>query len=412
MFPKFERIRHAFGFRRTIHMIAAVASIAGYSTTLFGGQNRYTVGVTADATGGAKSPDFTGNTTQNFQDYAAFLATYPSIKFTARGEHSSLDSYYGFGYEKSYFDPSYETRSHSATVAYSRNLSPKWKLNLSDSFSMTSDVSSFRLLSGATPVEDQFQFAFTPVFARSNRSNNASVGLDHIFSRLSSLTVGGSYSTLDYPVGSLTTGVLSDQKRIAATATYTHTGQRYSWSLGYSGARFNFASFENSFNHSAHAGYSYQFSPALSLRIDVGPSYLDSLDNVKSPVGVNATVALNRMVQKGSFTLSVSQTRGDTSGLGSISTFREAGLYMNRTVGRSTTISANVSGFDTEGLQANSVSARGGSAGGSIGFVVGRDWSLNWGGQYQHYAGYNTSGYDQKRLFMSLKYSKPELWRF
>jgi hypothetical protein len=394
-------------------MIAVATIISGSSTALLGGQGNHTVGVSADATGGGKSPDFTGTSiAQNSPDYVAFLGTYPSLKFTARGEHSSLSSSYGFGYEKSYFDPSYETRSHSATVAFSTQMGPKWKLSLSDAFSMTNDISSYRLLSGATPDTTQFQFAFTPVFARSNRNNNATVSLDRTFSKRSSFAVSGSYSTLDYPGGSLTSGVLSDQKRISAVATYTHSGEHYTWSLGYSGARFNFSTFQNSFNHSAHVGYSYQFSPALLLRIDVGPSYLESLENIKSPVGVSATATLNRKVQKGSFALSVSQTSGDTSGLGSVSTFREAGLNTSHTYGKSITISASASAFDTQGLEVNSASARGFSAGGSVGYALGRDWSLNWGAQYQHYEGYSTAGYDQKRLFMSLRYSKPELWRF
>jgi hypothetical protein len=394
-------------------MIVTAAIISGSSTALFGGQGKYTVGVSADATGGAKSPDFAGsNISQNSQNYAAFLSTYPSLKFTARREHSSLDSTYGFGYEKSYFDPSYETRSHWANLAFSSSLGPKWRLNISDSFSMTSDITTYRLLSGATSDPNQFQFAFTPVFARSNRNNSANVSLDHTFNKRSSLTVSGSYSTLDYPGSLLSAGVLSDQKRIAVAATYTHSGEHYTWSLGYSGARFNFSSFQNSFNHSAVLGYSYQFSPELSLRIDAGPSYLASLENIKSPVGVSATASLIRMVQRGSFSMNVSQTSGDTSGLGSVSTSREAGLSLSHVFRRNITISANVSGFDTQGLQVNSLSARGARAGGSIGYALRREWALSWGGQYQHYEGYRTAGYDQKRLFMTVRYSKPELWRF
>src|SRR3954468_12550455 len=114
-------------FRYSVHMIAAIAIISSCSAALFG-QGKYTVGVSADATSGGKSPDFAGSSiSQNSQDYAAFLATFPSLKLTARGEHSSLETSYGFGYEKSYFDPSYETKSHSATVAYSTNLGPRWK---------------------------------------------------------------------------------------------------------------------------------------------------------------------------------------------------------------------------------------------------------------------------------------------
>ncbi|HET9132057.1 MAG TPA: hypothetical protein VFO86_13970, partial [Terriglobia bacterium] len=98
--------------------------------------------------------------------------------------------------------------------------------------------------------------------------------------------------------------------------------------------------------------------------------------------------------------------------LGSVSRNRDAKLDMAHTFGRSTTISANLSGFDTNGLQVNPLSARGIAAGGNIRFLFSRDWSLNWGAQYQHYEGYTTPGYDQKRIFMSLRYSDPELWRF
>jgi hypothetical protein len=118
------------------------------------------------------------------------------------------------------------------------------------------------------------------------------------------------------------------------------------------------------------------------------------------------------MIPKGSFVLTLNQTGGGVSGLGSVSTFRDLGLNMSRTLGKTTTISANVSGFNSQGLQVNALSARGVAAGGYFGFAIARKWSLNCGGQFQHYEGYNTPGYDQKRVFMSLRYSNPELWRF
>jgi hypothetical protein len=236
--------------------------------------------------------------------------------------------------------------------------------------------------------------------------------MDRMLNKKSSLIVSGSYSTLYYPNASLTTGVLSDQKRISASVSFRRTGEHYSWTLGYSGARFNFAAFQNSLNHSASIAYSYQFSPALSLQLSAGPSYLQSLDNVKSPVGTNVTATLTRIIPKGSLALTASHTSSETSGLGSVSKNRDLSLAMTHAFGKNSTLSANVSGFDTQGLQTNGVSARGISAGGTYGLAVSRDWSLNWGAQYQHYEGYNTSGYDQKRLFMSLRYNKPELWRF
>jgi len=378
------------------------------------GQVKYSVGVTADVTGGGNTPNLPA---QNSFSLAPFIGTYPSVSFRARGEHSSLDSSYGFGYDRTFSDPTYETKSHNATLAFSSKFGPKWSFNLSDTFFKSSNISSYKLLSGATPVPDpeapdQFQYAFTPVFFNSNQSNTATVGLDRTLNKKSSLIISGSYSTLYYPNASLTTGVLSDQKRISASVSFRRSGEHYSWTLGYSGARFNFAAFQNSLNHAANIGYSYQFSPALSLQLSAGPSYLQSLDNVKSPVGTNVTATLTRSIPNGSLALTASHTSSETSGLGSVSKNRDLSLGMTHKFGKNSTLSANVSGFDTQGLQTNGVSARGISAGGTYGLAVSRDWSLNWGGQYQHYEGYNTSGYDQKRLFMSLRYSKPELWRF
>jgi hypothetical protein len=390
-----------------------MAIISGSSTLLWGGQDKYTVGVNADLTGGGADRGIpVTHVAGNADTFGPFMGTYPSIAFNVSGEHATLNSSYGFGYERYFTDPSYYNQSHHATLAFSSSLGPRWSLSLTDTFSNTSDISSYRFLSGTTVDPEQFQFAFTPVFAQSNQSNTASLGLSRALNKRSSLTINGSYSTLNYPGGQLTTaGILSDQKRISGTVAYVRTGEHYSWTIGYSGARFNFAAFQNSFDHSAIVTYSYKFSPKTSLQLSAGPSYLQSLENIKTPLGVTANVTLNRMVQKGSFAFTVSQTGGGTSGLGSVSTFREALLNMTHTFGKFTTVSANVSGFNTTGLQLNPVSARGIAAGGNIGFALDRYWSLNGGGQYQHYEGYNTPGYDQKRIFASLRYSNPELWR-
>jgi hypothetical protein len=412
MFPSFERFRRTAGLKYTFYMSALVAIILGSSTAVLGGQGKYTLGMTADLTGGGAGPTYPGITgAQNPNTFAPFVGSYPSITFKARGEHAELDSYYGFGYEKYFTDPSYEDHTHSASLAFSTPLGPKWSFSLADNFSNTSNSSSYRLLSGTTVDPEQFQFAFTPVFARSNQSNTASIALSRAFSKRSSMSINGSYSTLNYPGGPLTNRVLTDQKRIAGTVSYIRTGEHYSWTIGYSGVRFNFAGFQDSFDHSAIVGYTYMFSPKTSIQLSAGPSYLQSLENIKSPMGVNTTVALNRMVQKGTFTLSFNQTGGGTSGLGSVSRYREAVLSMTHNLGQSMRVSANVSGFNTTGLQVNPVSARGISAGGNLEFPLDRYWSLNFGGQYQHYEGYNTAGYDQKRIFASLRYGNPEIWR-
>jgi|GEM_PF-1972881 hypothetical protein len=417
MFPSSSRVHHTSKGGFTFQAIA-IALIAAYSCNPVSAQVKYNVGVTADITGGGNTPIFAGSSlTQSSWDLAPFIGTYPSVTFRAIGEHSSLDSTYGFGYDRTFSDPTYETKSHNATVAFSSKFGPKWSFHLSDSYYKSSNISSFRFLSGLTQVPDpteadQFQFVFTPVFFQSNHSNTATVGLDRILNKKSSLLISGSYSTLDYPNASSATGVLSDQKRISASVSFKRSGEHYSWTIGYSGARFNFAAFQNSLNHSATVGYFYQFSPTLSFEITAGPSFLEGLDTVKSPLGTTVTATLNRSIPRGSLAVSASHTSSETSGLGSVSRNRDIGFNMSHALGKNATVSANVSGFNTQGLTVNGVSARGISGGGTFGLALSRDWSLNWGGHFQHYEGYNTSGYDQKRLFMSLRYNKPELWRF
>ena len=414
MFHSQSRIPRGVFFRLIVPLNIMCSLILIASTSLFAGQPPRTVGFNADITGGGNGPDLSvQNISQAPNRYVGFYGSFPSVSFKARGEHSSLDSNYAFGYNWNGTDPSYETKSHSASLGYTANLNEHWKLNLADQFFMTSDVSTFKLLSGGTTDAEQFQYVFTPIFLRSSQSNVASIGMDRNFNKKSYLTINGSYSTLDYPNNSLTTGILSDQQRIAATITYNYKGERNSWSIGYSGAQMNFVSFENSRNHAAIFGFSHQFTPVLSFSIDVGPSYLETLEEVKSPVGANVTLSVKRVVRKGSFNVMFKQTSGDTSGLGSVSTYRNLDLTYNRTFGKDVSLAVTVSGFDSQGLQVNAFSARGISAGGSMAYALGRTWSLAWGGQYQHYAGYHqTADYDQKRAFMSLRYSNPELWRF
>jgi len=399
-------------FQRTVQVFFVSALIAAFSPALYAVQ-KYELGVNAGLTGGVSGPEFTGTTsTSSGYHYVGFYGTYPSIHFDALGERSTFVSSYAFGFDRYNTNPDRETRSQSASAAYSTRFGPQWKLNLSDSFYMTSDISAFRLLGGVTTNPDEFQFIFSPVFARSNNINTADLSVEHTINPRSSLTFSGSYSTLFYPGGSVISSVLSDQQRISESVIYTYSGEHNSWSIGYSGAQYIFASFGNSRNHSGIFGYSHKFSPALSLKIDVGPSYLQTPENIDTPFGTNASVTLERTVHNGSFSLSFDQTSGDSSGLGSLSSNRHATLAMGHKFGRKTSFSADVSAFDTRGLLVNSASARGISAGGSIGYSLNREWSLNWGGQYQHYEGYSHSGYDQNRIFMSVRYSKPDLWRY
>jgi hypothetical protein len=206
--------------------------------------------------------------------------------------------------------------------------------------------------------------------------------------------------------------VLSDQQRISASVGYSRSSERNTWSFGYTGAQFIFTSFQNSRSHSLSVGYTRRLTQMLSLHLSGGPSYTETTEAVRHNLGANASFGIQQTVRNGSFTFNVSQSASDASGLGSVSTNRQVGLGMTRTFGRAVSVALDIAALDSKENSIRALATRSVTAGGSVGYSFARRWSVNWGGQYQRYEGNSLFGFDQKRLFVSLRYSNPEIWRF
>jgi hypothetical protein len=239
--------------------------------------------------------------------------------------------------------------------------------------------------------------------------------MDRQLTDRSSLVFNGSHSLLNYnDNGTQNVSSLSNQQRISGYLGYSHSLFRGSWSVGYSGSRSAFSKFDSSHTYAAQLGYDRQLSKSMSLSLSGGPSYGVSQGNTSSHLGVNASIALHRSIRNGGFSLTFSNTANDSSGYGSISTYQQAGLSGSHSLGRHLSLSLDISGYNTIDRTLSEFNTRGFSAGGSLGYSVARRWSMNFGGQYQHYdANANTQvTQNQKRIFVSMRFHNPDLWRF
>ena len=177
------------------------------------------------------------------------------------------------------------------------------------------------------------------------------------------------------------------------------------------------------------------------MDLTVGASRIASLGPAGSSVGYNTSVSLSR----NSFSVSYTQATGQQSGVGSTSDTRIVGATINRTFGDAD-LSLNVSGFEarprfdnpfsnrgltagaaiglgdaslslnvseskTEGNIDDSFNNRGVAAIATIGLRITDTMSIQGGGQFQRNTPASGLGFTQKRVFVSLSFSDPNLWR-
>src|SRR5262249_6282840 len=153
--------------------------------------------------------------------------------------------------------------------------------------------------------------------------------------------------------------------------------------LGYNAAYFTFSQLQNGFSQSALAGYSTNVFRDFTLSMTAGVSE-SSAGTAGSTAGLTSSASFGRTINNNSFLLHFTQTSGGSTGLGSFSNARQAGLSLNHT-GRHMTEFMDVSAFDSHGILGNTLSQRGVSGTASLGLVLSKQWSAQLGGFYQAY---------------------------
>jgi hypothetical protein len=373
-------------------------------------QRRYTLGTSINLTAGGTN-SFNGSTVPGatqplFLTYGGF----PSVNLTTQGAHSTFDANYSYGYNRTGANNS--TQSHAGSLSLGNALSTAWKVSLSDSFMSSNNATAFNALRNVIPDPTPI-FVFSPVSSQIvSRSNSANVGASYQYTDHSSLSFSMTHNIVDYGSGDGSFGgALLNQQRIGGDISYNYkTGRQETWSLGYNTAYFNFSQSQNDYSQSGFLGYSNNIFRDFTLTITTGVSEIQTLGTTTARnTGLNSSVSLAKSIKSNSFRVHYTQASGESSGIGTLSDTRQAGLSLNH-AGRHTTEFVDVAVFDTHGILGNTLTSRGASATTSLGLVLSKDWSLQVGGLYQAYDHTSTFGFTQKQVFVSLRYNNPNLW--
>jgi hypothetical protein len=336
---------------------------------------------------------------------------FPSLAATMTGASSTLALSYAFGRDWTDATTTVRSDSHAASFSLSHTFNSRWGLRLSDSFTLTSDTTSFNLFSGAAPADPTFLFEPTAV-RQSARTNSAAFAISRALSTRSTISVELSHSLRTYGRNNPFQGTLSNQQNAAAGIVFSRrTNRRDTWSAGFRSERYFFDDFDDSILHSAYVGYGYQIANNTALEVTVGASRIESLGAGGNAVGYNTAVTLDRTFNQGSIALAYAQTTGQASGLGANSNTRRVGVALGRRFGN-ISLSLDASGFDAEGTLNNPFETRGLAGSGSVGIAITDTFSIRGGAQIQRYSQAMDFGFTQRRAFISISYSHPDLWQF
>ncbi len=441
-----------FGNTLTVDILRKAVEIAGAvllaviatAAMVDAGQREYLIGPALNVVGGVQNAlPGTGGIGAN-QSLPATYGFFPTLNLTSRGATSTLDAAYSFGVDRSVpASRGSRSDSHSVTIGLIQPLTQRWNLNLSESFTLSEDTNSFNTFRGVTPTLPNVNVLAVPAgLIQSARNNSVAMTLSHTLSARSSISFDANHS-LRTTANNRFPGILSDQQRASGGFTYSlQANARETWSFGFSSSRNFFESFDDSRSHTAFLGYSTQITSDLVLDLTVGASRVASLGPGAGYVGYNTSITVSRA----SLSVNYNQSSGQQSGVGSTSDTRRVTATINRTLGNTTlllnvsgfvtrraiqnpfnnsgatgsaslnfgnvNLSANVSGTKTENAIDSAFDNHGVAATVSIGVQISDTMSVQGGGSFQQFTQASSTAVTQKRVFVSLNFSDPNLWRF
>jgi hypothetical protein len=288
-------------------------------------------------------------------------------------------------------------------------------LNLAESFELTPDLTTLNVSRGVVASPEGFQYLFYPTAARSSsQTNTATASLDCRVGEKSALSFGASHSLRNYDDSNpLFLGRLSDQQRVEANIIYTRkSSERSTWGLDYASTYYGFHDFDSSLTHRLSVRYTHELSPSLFLLATAGNSFVEALSSNKSYAGYNASLTLQKLVKPNILSFYYTRSSGEGTGLGSVSDTNRGGFALVREFRRKTSLTLDISAFESRGRLDNPYRTRGASGSATIGVALNKSLSLNFGGQYQRYDQVAIFGFEEMRVFTSLRFRAPELWRF
>jgi len=388
---------------------AAAAFVSLLITSIPSTAQHLVVGSTVDAVASTNTGSSYG-VPQSSGNRLASYSAFPALQLTSRGAESSFNLGYAFGWNRYASNPAVDFTSHSANLGFQKQFSSKTSLNLTNSFTSSTDTRTFFALRGVEPGLDPSTILlyFEPVnLNQRTRTDYLALGFNRQMSSRNSISFSSNYSFRDYR--NKIAG-LSDQHDVDVTANFTRqTNEHTSWNVGYTMAYYSFDQFRNSLSHGVRVGYTRALAKDMSFNMAFGATHISQQGTSQFSAGYEGATSLHKTIKGNAFNFTVSQDYGRPTGLATVSKTRRATASVNRDLGRNVNVFADVSAFDGKGVLDNVFSTRGMSSTGNVGYRINPKLSLQGGVEYQRYTKPAPYAFSQTRLFVSLRYTEPTL---
>jgi hypothetical protein len=402
-----------------ISLLMIIISVPG---TTVSAERINTIGVSAGIIASADDrPYIDGFSPSAASDEYFFVGSfYPRITLDSRGPGSLFRLSYGFGMNRVDSDQDLNSESHSVGLEWDTTLGQRGTFRLSNDFRQSPDFDSFTLFRGLVETPDGYFFDFDTVAQRRKSYwNSTTANLGIAIGEKANLDFFGGFSFRNYE--NLPGFQKEDQVRYNAGTKFSRDiSGRTSWNIGYDARYWEYyGGASSAYSHSAGLGLDHRFSPTVALNLSAGPSYVvstGSQDQFADATGYNVSASLNKRVEKHLFSLSFSERSAATYGSGGLAKTWDAGLTYSRDFER-VLVNASLRYFDTEALSDTGYSPEGVYSMLSFGFKLTRSLMFEVGGSYRKQNN-NDSGiesvygdYDRKRVYVSIRFNFPELWR-
>jgi hypothetical protein len=182
--------------------------------------------------------------------------------------------------------------------------------------------------------------------------------------------------------------------------------------FGVSSSYSRYAEFEDSRTNSVRTTYTTLVNRTWRILLGGGASHVKSVGAFGDYFGINASASLGKDLEAGTIFVRYDRDTGQQGGLGSTSNTQRFAASWSQSLSRVSTLFLDGSIFDTKGILDNYLKSRGYSVSANVGYNLSTKLSLHFGGQIQEYTEPAELAFDQKRLFLSLRYTEPRLFGF
>lgn len=361
------------------------------------------------AFGGTNQGSFSSLQLQN--GLGSFYGFYPAIEAKSLGQTTEIGVSYAAFVERFNGDRNLTSLSHVAGADFAARPTRSLTLVFGGSFSSAPDYTSVDVLKGAAPAPDDFRFVFQPALAESTRHTfRGSAGTRIDLSQRSFITADFSALALQYQEDEEFEGLLLDQHREEARLGYWYRLSALdSVDVQYIFVQNSYGELGTGRSQAAALGYTRQITPALRVRFEAGPAHV-SFDGTRY-YGYLATASLTRTFRVSQISAYYDHSPGDSSGLGSLSDVHSAGVSVFAPLWRGLSIGSSFAGFRSRSSVNTSDRFRGFYGSVDLSYPMSRRWFLAWGGSYRINAFDHPSDQEYKRLYFSIRFRAPELWR-